>query len=105
MKILGLLKNKTFKSGIQGQNQARLRATKNKSPEERARVRACVLTKVFFQSLPAHEGKQLPEPEIIWQGIGSSLGKFRCSFIWKSVIRRVVIAISLTAEQPHGVVH
>ena len=68
MKILALLKNKTFKSGIQGQNQARLWATKNKSPEERARVRACVLTKVFFQSLPALPGKTIPEPEIIWQG-------------------------------------
>ena len=66
--IIAALKTKAFKNGIQGQNGCKLWATKNKNPEERARVRACVLTKVFFESLPDHQGHKVSPPEIVWQG-------------------------------------
>ena len=67
-KIIAALKTKAFKSGIQGQNGCKLWATKNKNPEERARVRACVLTKVFFENLPDFQGCKVAAPEIVWQG-------------------------------------
>ena len=67
-KVLAALKGKSFKSGIEEQSGCRLWATKNKSPEERARVRACVLTKVFFENIPPFQDHKVADPEIIWQG-------------------------------------
>ena len=67
-KIIAALKSKSFRSGIEGQSACRLWATKNKSPEERARVRACVLTKIFFESIPPYQGHQVATPDIVWQG-------------------------------------
>ena len=65
--IIAALKSKSFRSGIEGQSSCKLWA-KNKNPEERARVRACVLTKVFFENLPEFQGQKVADPEIVWQG-------------------------------------
>ena len=66
--IIHALKSKSFRSGIEGQSSCKLWATKNKNPEERARVRACVLTKVFFENLPEFQGQRVATPEIVWPG-------------------------------------
>ena len=57
-KVLDKLKHLKGKSGIEGQDNCNLWVTKDRSIEERIRIRALVLTKNFYEKLP-----QPPEPE------------------------------------------
>ena len=48
--IVDKLKSKSFTSGVAGSVGSRLWATKSKTPEERAKIRAIVLCKEFIHS-------------------------------------------------------
>ncbi|CAE7937703.1 unnamed protein product [Symbiodinium sp. KB8] len=71
LRVIEKLKVMKFTSGVQGSTGNRIWATKSKSPEERARVRALVLTKEFLKALPGRNGTSpIPESdiEIVWNG-------------------------------------
>ena len=71
--LLDKLKKKSYVSGVPGSEKCRLWMTKSKTPEERARIRAIVLTKEFYKGLP-HVDASLPPPfndnniDISWNG-------------------------------------
>ena len=64
--ILDKLKRKSYVSSVPGSEKTRLWMTKSKTPEERARIRAIVLTKEFYKSLPHVDGAS--PPPISWNG-------------------------------------
>ena len=71
--ILDKLKRKSYVSSVPGSEKTRLWMTKSKTPEERARIRAIVLTKEFYKSLPHVDGASPPpftdsNIEISWNG-------------------------------------
>ena len=69
-KVLQKLKSMSTKSGIEGQDGCALWVTKDRTVEERIRIRALVLTKNFYEKLPALEQgpSRWPDPEIVWRG-------------------------------------
>ncbi|CAE7472602.1 unnamed protein product, partial [Symbiodinium necroappetens] len=70
-RVIEKLKVMKFTSGVQGSTGNKIWATKSKSPEERARVRALVVTKEFLKALPGKDGAPpIPENdiEIVWNG-------------------------------------
>ena len=69
-KVLQKLKNMSIKSGIEGQDGCSLWVTKDRTVEERLRIRALVLTKNFYEKLPVlHQGSvRWADPEIVWRG-------------------------------------
>ena len=69
-KVLEKLKSLKSKSGIEGQNNCNLWVTKDRSIEERIRIRALVLTKNFYEKLPQSPEPEprRPPPEIVWRG-------------------------------------
>ena len=71
LRVIEKLKVMKFTSGVQGSTGNKIWATKSKSPEERARVRALVATKEFLKALPGKDGApSIPENdiEIVWNG-------------------------------------
>ena len=48
--IISKIKSKDFRSGVAGSDGVRIWATKSKTPEERAKIRAVVLTKEFYKT-------------------------------------------------------
>ena len=69
--ILDKLRSKNFTSGVPGSAGNKIWATKSKSPEERAKIRAIVLTKAFYRNLSPGEGKPCFDEESIeisWNG-------------------------------------
>ena len=70
MMLVGKIKNKNFKSGVPGSDGLKIWATKSKTPEERAKIRAIVLTKEFFKQVKAAGAAKYTEDqiEISWQG-------------------------------------
>ena len=72
-RILEKLKSKKYVSGVSGSENQRIWATRSKTPEERIRTRAIVLTKEFFPNLP-DLNPQKPKPfppssiDIVWTG-------------------------------------
>ncbi|OLP91045.1 hypothetical protein AK812_SmicGene27320 [Symbiodinium microadriaticum] len=72
-KILDKLKSKKYVSGVSGSEGATLWVTRSKTPEERTRTRAIVLTKEFFIAVPDKDPSK-PHPfsaasiDIIWTG-------------------------------------
>ncbi|CAE7400021.1 unnamed protein product [Symbiodinium microadriaticum] len=69
-RVLDKLKQMKSKSGIEGQDSCNLWITKDRSIEERIRIRALVLTKNFYEKLPqpADPAQCRPSPEIVWRG-------------------------------------
>ena len=72
-RILEKLKSKRYVSGVSGSENQKLWATRSKTPEERIRTRAIVLTKEFFSNLPdVRPDKPKPFPpssiDIVWTG-------------------------------------
>ena len=72
-RILEKLKSKKYVSGVNGSENQRIWATRSKTPEERLRTRAIVLTKEFFANLPDLDPtKPKPFPpssiDIVWTG-------------------------------------
>ena len=69
-RVLDKLKQLKSKSGIEGQDHCNLWVTKDRSIEERVRIRALVLTKNFYEKLPqpAEPAQCRPPPEIVWRG-------------------------------------
>ena len=70
MSIVSKIKNKNFKSGVPGSEGARIWATKSKTPEERAKIRAVVLTKEFYKNVRHAGAAKYTEDqiEISWVG-------------------------------------
>ena len=71
LQIIEKLKVMKFTSGVQGSVGSKIWATKSKSPDERAKVRALVVTKEFLKALPGRNGASpIPENEleIVWNG-------------------------------------
>ncbi|CAE7247915.1 unnamed protein product [Symbiodinium sp. CCMP2592] len=69
--ILDKLRAKKFQSGVPGSVGDKIWATKSKTPEERAKTRAIVLTKTFYQQLSPGLGKPCfneSDIEISWNG-------------------------------------
>ena len=69
-KVLQKLKNLQSRSGIEGQDGCSLWVTKDRTVEERIRIRAVVLTKNFYEKLPVlkpGDPRRL-SPEIVWRG-------------------------------------
>ena len=69
--LIAKIKARNFQSGVPGSEGNRVWATKSKTPEERAKVRAVVLTKEFYKTQSPGEG--LPNfdestIEISWAG-------------------------------------
>ncbi|CAE7511533.1 unnamed protein product [Symbiodinium sp. CCMP2592] len=64
------LKALKARSGIVGQEDANLWVQRDRSVEERLRIRAIVLAKNFYNALPLKDDKQTrwPDPEIVWRG-------------------------------------
>ena len=69
-RVLDKLKQMKSKSGIEGQDNCNLWVTKDRSIEERIRIRALVLTKNFYEKLPqpTEPAQCRPPPEIVWRG-------------------------------------
>ena len=69
-KVLDKLKQLKSKSGIEGQDGCNLWVTKDRSIEERIRIRALVLTKNFYEKIPqpTDPAQARPPPEIVWRG-------------------------------------
>ncbi|CAE7930361.1 pol, partial [Symbiodinium necroappetens] len=69
-RVLDKLKHLKSKSGIEGQDNCHLWVTKDRSIEERIRIRALVLTKNFYEKLPqpSEPAPCRPPPEIVWRG-------------------------------------
>ena len=72
-RVLEKLKSKKYVSGVSGSENQRIWATRSKTPEERIRTRAIVLTKEFFSNLPDLDPtKPNPFPpssiDIVWTG-------------------------------------
>ena len=69
-KVLDKLKQLKSKSGIEGQDGCNLWVTKDRSIEERIRIRALVLTKNFYEKIPqpTDSAHARPPPEIVWRG-------------------------------------
>ncbi|CAE7414869.1 HYDIN, partial [Symbiodinium necroappetens] len=69
-RVLDKLKHLKSKSGIEGQDNCNLWVTKDRSIEERIRIRALVLTKNFYEKLPQPPEPEpcRPPPEIVWRG-------------------------------------
>ena len=71
--VLEKLKAKRYTSGVSGSENLKLWATRSKSPEERVKIRAIVLTKEFLSNLP-HIDPTKPKPfpagavDIVWTG-------------------------------------
>ena len=71
MQIVNNIRNKNFRSGVAGSEGAKIWATKSKTPEERAKSRAVVLTKEFYKSLSSAAGTPCfseDQIEISWAG-------------------------------------
>ena len=71
MQIVDGIRNKNFRSGVAGSEGAKIWATKSKTPEERAKIRAVVLTKEFYKSLLSSAGTPCfseDQIEISWAG-------------------------------------
>ena len=69
--ILDKLRNRAFTSGVPGSTGNKIWATKSKTPEERAKIRAIVLTKTFYKTLSPGTGKPCfsdEDIEIAWNG-------------------------------------
>ena len=69
--LVNSIRNKNFRSGVVGSEGAKIWATKSKTPEERAKIRAVVLTKEFYKSVPSGEGLACfsdEQIEISWAG-------------------------------------
>ena len=68
--VVSKIKAKNFKSGVPGNEGVRIWATKSKTPEERAKIRAIVLTKEFFKNVPHAGAAKYSEDqiEISWAG-------------------------------------
>ena len=72
-RVLEKLKSKQYVSGVSGSENQRIWATRSKTPEERVRTRAIVLTKEFFSNLPDLDPTR-PKPfppssiDIVWTG-------------------------------------
>ena len=67
--ILDKLKHLKCASGIEGQEGVTLWIQKDRSLEERLRIRALVLTKNFYTKLPPLANRPpTPLPEIVWRG-------------------------------------
>ena len=69
--IISKIKSKDFRSGIVGSEGVRVWATKSKTPEERAKIRAVVLTKEFYKTQSAGPGQPTfgeEDIEISWAG-------------------------------------
>ena len=69
--ILDKLRAKSFTSGVPGSVGNKIWSTKSKTPEERAKTRAIVLTKTYYRSLSPGEGKPCfseDDIEISWNG-------------------------------------
>ena len=67
--ILDKLKHLKCASGIEGQEGVTLWIQKDRSLEERLRIRALVLTKNFYTKLPPLANRPpTPIPEIVWRG-------------------------------------
>ena len=71
--LIDILKSKQYVSGIPGSEKATLWATRSKTPEERLKTRAIVLTKEFYSSLPhadPSKGKMFAPHhiDIVWTG-------------------------------------
>ena len=70
MQIVSKIKNKNFRSGIHGSEGLKVWATKSKTPEERAKIRAVVLTKEFYKNVATEGPPKFDEDqiEISWVG-------------------------------------
>ena len=68
--VLNKLRALKSTSGIEGQDRCELWITKDRSVEERVRIRAVVLTKNFYEKLPSLTPgtAKWPAPEIVWRG-------------------------------------
>ena len=69
--IINKIKEKHFRSGVLGSEGAKIWATKSKTPEERAKIRAVVLTKEFYKTLSPGPGLAKfaeDQIEISWAG-------------------------------------
>ena len=71
--ILTQIKAKRYTSGVPGSENQKIWATRSKTPEERLRTRAIVLTKEFLSNLPQVDPtKQPPYPsgsiDLVWTG-------------------------------------
>ena len=68
--VLNKLRALKSTSGIEGQDKCELWVTKDRSVEERVRIRAVVLTKNFYEKLPSlvPGSSKWPAPEIVWRG-------------------------------------
>ena len=71
--LIDVLKSKQYVSGIPGSEKSTLWATRSKTPEERLKTRAIVLTKEFYSNLPSadpNKGKMFAPHniDIVWTG-------------------------------------
>ena len=68
--VLNKLRALKSTSGIEGQDKCELWITKDRSVEERIRIRAVVLTKNFYEQVPpvTAGSARWPAPEIVWRG-------------------------------------
>ena len=68
--LLNKLRALKSTSGIEGQDKCELWITKDRSVEERIRIRAVVLTKNFYEKVPpvTTGSARWPDPEIVWRG-------------------------------------
>ena len=71
-KVLDKLKHLKSKSGIEGQDNCNLWVTKDRSIEERIRIRALVLTKNFYEKLPQPPESEPRRPPLKSSGEGKS---------------------------------
>ncbi|CAE7828197.1 unnamed protein product [Symbiodinium sp. CCMP2592] len=69
-RILNKLKSLKAKSGIVGQEDSNLWIQRDRSIEERLRIRAIVLAKNFYNAIPLQSDNmpRWPDPEIVWRG-------------------------------------
>ena len=70
MQIVSKIKSKNSRSGIHGSEGLKVWATKRKTPEERAKIRAVVLTKEFYKNVETEGPPKFDEDqiEISWVG-------------------------------------
>ena len=66
--ILDKLRSKNFTSGVPGSTGNKIGSTKSKTPEERAKIRAIVLTKAFYRGLSGKPCFDDDSIEISWNG-------------------------------------
>ena len=66
--MLEKLKAATFLSGVSGSKDRPLWMTRNRSVEERHKIRALVQLKEFYKRVPLAAGRPREDPEIDWRG-------------------------------------